>query len=65
MHSRQRLSIKSATVGGIASSVLLGLAGLTLNELSARDAAEVIEQRLGQKISYKTVGRARARLGLG
>ncbi|MET4016688.1 hypothetical protein BSZ19_35020 [Bradyrhizobium japonicum] len=30
-HSRRRLSIKSATVAGIAASALLGLAGLTLN----------------------------------
>ena len=31
MHSRKLLSIKSATVAGIAASALLGLAGLTLN----------------------------------
>jgi hypothetical protein len=29
MHSRKRLSIKSATVAGIAASVLLGLAAVT------------------------------------
>ena len=31
MHPKKRLSIKSATVAGIAASALLGLAGLTLN----------------------------------
>jgi hypothetical protein len=31
MHPKKRLSIKSATIGGIAASALLGLAGLTLN----------------------------------
>ena len=36
MHSRKRLSIKSATVAGIAASALLGLAGLTLNPAPAR-----------------------------
>ncbi|EHR00747.1 MULTISPECIES: hypothetical protein [unclassified Bradyrhizobium] len=30
MHSRKLLSIRSATVAGIAASALLGLAGLTL-----------------------------------
>jgi hypothetical protein len=35
MHPRKRLSIKSATVG-IAASVLLGLAGLTLNPAPAK-----------------------------
>ena len=35
MHPRKRLSIKSATVGGIAASVLLGLTGLTLNSAPA------------------------------
>ena len=36
MHPRKRLSIKSATVAGIAASALLGLAGLTLNPAPAR-----------------------------
>ena len=36
MHPRKRLSIKSATVTGIAGSVLLGLAGLTLNPAPAK-----------------------------
>ena len=36
MHPRKRLSIKSATVAGIAASVLLGLAGLTLNPAPAK-----------------------------
>ena len=36
MHPRKRLSIKSATVAGIAASVLLGLAGLTLNPVPAK-----------------------------
>ena len=36
MHSRKHLSIKSATVAGIAASVLLGLAGLTLNPAPAK-----------------------------
>ncbi|EHQ99528.1 hypothetical protein [Bradyrhizobium sp. WSM471] len=31
MHPKKRLSIKSATISGIAASALLGLAGLTLN----------------------------------
>ena len=35
MHPRKRLSIKSATVG-IAASVLLGLAGLTLSPAPAK-----------------------------
>ena len=36
MHPRKRLSIKSATVGGIAASVLLGLTGLTLSPAPAK-----------------------------
>jgi hypothetical protein len=36
MHPRKRLSIKSATVAGIAASALLGLAGLTLTPAPAR-----------------------------
>ena len=36
MHPRKRLSIKSATVAGIAASVLLGLAGLALNPAPAK-----------------------------
>jgi hypothetical protein len=35
MHTRNRVSIKSATVAGIAASALLGLAGLTLNPAPA------------------------------
>jgi len=35
MHPRKSLSIKSATVIGIAASALLGLAGLTLNPAPA------------------------------
>ena len=35
MHPRKRLSIKSATVAGIAASALLGLAGLTLTPAPA------------------------------
>ena len=35
MRPKKRLSIKSATVAGITSSVLLGLAGLTLNPAPA------------------------------
>jgi hypothetical protein len=35
MHPRKRLSIKSATVAGLAASALLGLAGLTLNPAPA------------------------------
>jgi hypothetical protein len=35
MPGRKRLSIKSATVAGIAASALLGLAGLTLNPAPA------------------------------
>ena len=36
MHPRKSLSIKSATVAGIAASALLGLAGLTLNPAPAK-----------------------------
>ena len=36
MHPRKRLSIKSATVAGIAASVLLGLTGLTFNTAPAK-----------------------------
>jgi hypothetical protein len=46
MHPRKRLSIKSATVAGITASVLLGLAGLTLNPAPAR-AAVVYCQYVG------------------
>jgi hypothetical protein len=35
MHPTKRLSIKSATVAGIAASALLGLAGITLNPAPA------------------------------
>ena len=35
MQPRKRLSIKSATVAGIATSALLGLAGLTFNPAPA------------------------------
>ena len=35
MDSRKRLSIKAATVAGIAASVVLGLAGLALNPAPA------------------------------
>jgi hypothetical protein len=35
MHTRKHLSTKSATAAGIATSVLLGLAGLTLNPAPA------------------------------
>jgi hypothetical protein len=35
MHRRKRLSIKSVTVTGIAASVLLGLAGVTLSPAPA------------------------------
>ena len=35
MHPRKRLSIKSATVAGIAASALLGLTGLTLSPAPA------------------------------
>ena len=36
MQTRKRLSIKSATVAGIAASVMLGLAGVTLNPAPAK-----------------------------
>ena len=36
MHPRKRLSIKSATVAGIAASILLGFAGLSLNPEPAK-----------------------------
>jgi len=35
MHPRKRLSIKSVTIAGIGTSVLLGLAGVTLNPAPA------------------------------
>ena len=35
MHQSKRFSIRSGTVAGIAGSVLLGLAGLTLNPVPA------------------------------
>ena len=35
MHQRKRLSIKSVTVSGIAASVLLGFAGVTLSPAPA------------------------------
>src|SRR6187401_249039 len=35
MHQTKRISIKSATVAGIAASALLGLAGVTLNPAPA------------------------------
>ena len=39
MYPSKRLSIKSATVAGIAASVLLGLGGLTLNSAPAKAVA--------------------------
>jgi len=36
MNPTKRLSIKSATVAGIAASVMLGLAGVTLNPAPAK-----------------------------
>jgi hypothetical protein len=36
MHQSKRLSIKAATVAGIAASALLGLVGLTLNPAPAK-----------------------------
>jgi len=36
MHQRKGLSRKSVTVAGIAASILLGLAGLTLNPAPAK-----------------------------
>ena len=36
MHRTKRLSLKSATVAGIAASILLGLAGVTLNPAPAK-----------------------------
>ena len=36
MHPKKRLSIKSATVTGIAASALLGFAGVTLNPAPAK-----------------------------
>jgi len=36
MQPRKRLSINSATVAGIAASVMLGLAGVTLNPAPAK-----------------------------
>lgn len=46
MHPRKRLSIKSATVAGVAASLLLGLAGLALNPVPAK-AAVVYCQYVG------------------
>jgi hypothetical protein len=36
MHPRKRISIKSATVAGVAASALLGLTGLALNPAPAK-----------------------------
>ena len=49
MHCTKRLSIKSATVAGIASSVLLGLAGVTLSPAPA--AAVVYCTYVGYPVS--------------
>src|SRR6476660_1845416 len=54
MHPRKRLSIKSATFAGIAASVLLGLAGLTLNPAPAQAVVYC------QYVSYPTGCVARA-----
>jgi hypothetical protein len=49
MHPKKRLSIRSATISGIAASVLLGLAGLTLNPVPANAVVYC------QYISYPSV----------
>ena len=57
MHPRKRLSIKSATVAGIAASVLLGLAGLTLQS-SASQGGRVLPVR---QLSCRLRGEGRRR----
>ena len=62
MHPRKHLSIKSAAVAGIAASVLLGLAGLTLNPAPAKAVVYC------QYVSYPAVrgeGRGRAEASSG
>ena len=49
MHPRKRLSIKSATVTGVAASVLLGLTGLSLSPAPAKAVVycQYVEYPLG------------------
>ena len=63
MHPRKRLSIKSATVAGIAASVLLGLAGLTLNPAPAK--AVVYCQYVEYPAGLRCPGRRRAQASSG
>ena len=63
MHPRKRLSIKSATVAGIAASALLGLAGLTLNPAPAK--AVVYCQYVELSCRLRGEGRRRAQASSG
>ena len=58
MHQTKRISIKSATVAGIAFSALLGLAGVTLNPAPA-NAVVVLHVR-GLSRGVRCPGRRRA-----
>ena len=63
MSARKRLSIKSATVTGIAASALLGLAGLTLNPAPAK--AVVYCQYVSYPAGCVARGRSRAQASAG
>ena len=63
MHPKKRLSIKSATVAGIAASALLGLAGLTLNPAPAK--AVVYCQYVELSCRLRCPGRRRAQASSG
>jgi hypothetical protein len=54
MHPRKRISIKSATVAGVAASALLGLTGLALHSAPAKAVVYC------PYVSYPAGGAARA-----
>ncbi|MCP3462584.1 MULTISPECIES: hypothetical protein [unclassified Bradyrhizobium] len=71
MHRRKHLSIKSVTVTGIAASVLLGFAGVTLNPAPAKavvycqyiDYPPSCVARAGVVLRPRPVARAAVRAG--
>ena len=63
MHPRKRLSIKSATVAGIAASALLGLAGLTLNPAPAKRGRVLPVRQLSCRLRGEGRRRAQASSG--
>ena len=65
MHPRKCLSTKSATVAGIAASVLLGLAGLTLNPAPAHAVIYCTYARAGVVLRPRPVARAAVRHNAG